>query len=99
MVNRLNALNEYYKKLGFAEVYLSIIPNPVTILYPNYGGYKYNNLIPRIESNPKLKMKCISVYDDFKNSKYQVYQNSDTHWCFNGLNLWLNKFSDTLQKY
>jgi lysophospholipase L1-like esterase len=99
LVDRLNSFYFEYKKKGFDEVYLSIIPNPVTILYPNYKGFKYNNLIPRLQQNKKLEIKLIDVFQDFKNSPFQIYQNSDTHWNTNGRNLWLNKINEELSKY
>ena len=45
LVNNINATREEYLKAGIDEVYLSIIPNKVSILSPEMG--KYNHLIDR----------------------------------------------------
>jgi hypothetical protein len=99
LIERLNRLESHYRACGFKEIYLSIIPNPVTVLYPLYKGFKYNQLIPRIEHNSKLKMKVVDVYDDFKVAQYPIYQFSDTHWNQNGANIWLNNLNGILSKY
>jgi hypothetical protein len=91
----LNKVYDHYKQLGFDEVYLSIIPNPATILYPNYKGLQYNQLIPKIENDPSLKLKVFDIYQLFKNSpdKDKIYQHSDTHWTKFGSQFWLNEFN------
>jgi hypothetical protein len=98
-INKLNRLASHYRACGFKEIYLSIIPNPVTILYPQYEGFEYNNLIPRIEHDSRLKMKVVDVYDDFKVAKNPIYQFSDTHWNRNGVNIWLNNLNAILSEY
>src|SRR5450631_2364144 len=62
MFFNLNATCAYYKADGFDEVYLSIIPNPVTILQPLH----YNGLIPQLQQPDSLKcMHIIDMYDPF----------------------------------
>jgi hypothetical protein len=99
LINKLNRLESHYRACGFKEIYLSIIPNPVTILYPQYEGFEYNELIPRIEHNTKLKMKVVDVYNDFKVAQNPIYQFSDTHWNRNGDNIWLNNLNSILSEY
>lgn len=99
IVNNLNQIYFHYKKLGFTEIYLSLVPNPVTILYPDYNNYRYNQLIPRIENSPLLKMPFIDIYSDFKKSKIPLYRVSDTHWNRSGFNLWVNKVNSILSLY
>ena len=99
IINRLNQVYYQYKKMGFDEIYLSVIPNPVSVLYPHINNYNYNNLISRIENNNKLQMPFIDVSSDLKNAQFPVYQISDTHWNYNGFNLWLNKVNDVLNRY
>lgn len=98
LITGLNKVYDHYKKLGFDEIYLSIIPNPATILYPNYKGLKYNQLIPKIETNPALKLKVFDIYQAFKNSpeKDKIFQHSDTHWTKFGSQLWTNEFNKTM---
>ncbi len=98
-IKNLNAVYDHYKKFGFTEVYLSIIPNPVSVFEPTYKGMNYNGLIPRIEKHPNLKMKAISVYNEFKDAPERFYQPSDTHWNTEGLKAWLEKFNGILASY
>jgi hypothetical protein len=97
IVSSLNYVYNYYKSAGFDEVYLSIIPNPVIILYPQLG--KYNELIHRIQNNQNLKIPIIDVYNVFKATSKQIYFKSDTHWNNNGFDLWLNEFNKRLEPY
>jgi hypothetical protein len=100
IINNLNNIYSHYKNLGFTEVYFSLIPNPVTILYPNlYKRYSYNQLIPRIQNSSSLKMPFIDIYSDFKKTQVPIYRVSDTHWNRNGFNLWLNKVNEVLSGY
>lgn len=98
MVNRLNAIYFHYKQMGFKEVYFSMIPNPVTILYPNFNGYQYNQLIPRIQDHAALKIPIIDIYSDFKNAPFPIYQKSDSHWNMDGAFIWLNKLNNILRR-
>lgn len=95
IVTGLNKVYDHYKQLGFDEIYLAIIPNPVTILYPEYKNFKYNQLIPRIQNNPGLKLTVFDSYRLFKNSpeKEKLYKHSDTHWTAFGKQLWLRQFN------
>ncbi len=91
-VQTLNTIYDHYKADGFDEVYISIIPNPATIVQPK----GYNNMIPRIEQSPNLKMKVVSVYDAYRNATNIVYRRGDTHWNNNGLQIWLQKVNEML---
>ncbi|AHJ97839.1 hypothetical protein [Hymenobacter swuensis] len=83
LVKNFNQVYNHYKRAGFDEVYLAIMPNPVTVLEPELG--KYNNLIPRIQQNPALQMPVIDVYTKFQRMKEQpIYARSDTHWTKTG---------------
>jgi hypothetical protein len=96
-VTKLNAIYDHYKHMGFTQVYLSIIPNPVSILYPEYNGYKYNQLLQRIQNHHSLKMPTIDVFSDFKNADFPIYRKSDSHWNKDGAFLWLNKLNQRLR--
>jgi len=93
----LNAYREHYKAEGFDEVYLSIIPNPVTILQPG----QYNNLIPLLQQQDSVKgMHIIDMYSIFKKDPDpgRLFRLGDTHWNFTGLQIWLNDVNDELRK-
>lgn len=94
MIYNLNKIYDHYKQDGFEEVYLSIIPNPATIVQPQ----GYNKLIPAIEQHPGLKMKTISVYELYQKSGSKIYRPGDTHWNNEGLQLWLKQVNDMLRK-
>ena len=93
-VINLNEAREKYLKFGFDEVYLSIIPNKVSILSPNLGTY--NHLIERIQSDPRLQIPLISTYSIFKKYPQKYYLKSDTHWTCEGREIWLDKVNKIL---
>jgi len=86
LVNNFNTIYDRYKAEGFRDVYLAIIPNPATIMQPA----RYNNLIPLIQTDKRLRMKIIDAYTAFKNSPKLLYQPGDTHWNNAGRQLWLD---------
>ena len=81
-------------KAGFDEVYLSIIPNKVSILSPDMG--KYNQLIERVQSDLNLKIPVIDTYSDFKKNPTKYYLKSDSHWTCEGRDIWLDKVNNIL---
>jgi hypothetical protein len=98
IVSRLNKIYDQKKALGFDEVYFTMIPNPVSILYPHFNDLEYNQLITRIQTSKELRIPVIDIYQDLKSSKKIVYHRSDTHWNIDGAFMWLNKFNLALQK-
>ncbi|MFD2569121.1 hypothetical protein ACFSUS_00660 [Spirosoma soli] len=88
LVDSVNAVAARYKKLGFDEVYLSIIPNKATILEPNRDVY--NHLIERVQQHPTLRVPTIDTYDAFRKASSSPYLISDTHWTCDGRAIWLN---------
>lgn len=92
LVNNFNAIYGHYKQNGFSEVYLSIIPNSATVMQPQ----GYNNLIPLIQNDARLKMKIIDAYTNFKNSPETLYQPGDTHWNNKGKQLWIDLINEKL---
>lgn len=87
LVDSVNATETYYKSLGFDDVYLSIIPNKVTIVEPQRG--RYNHLIERVQNNPNLRVSTINVYDAYKQAPVSPYLTGDTHWTCAGRATWL----------
>ena len=94
IVDVMNNIYEHYRAGGFAEVYVSIIPNSPTIMQPE----GYNNLIPMVQNDPRLKMKVIDIYTVFKNSKDVYYLPGDTHWNHNGKQRWLDLVNEQVLK-
>ncbi|PWK25236.1 hypothetical protein LV89_02862 [Arcicella aurantiaca] len=95
-VLNINETREAYLKAGFDEVYLSVIPNKVSILSPELG--KYNHLIERIETDKRLQIPIIDTYKDFKKSPDKIYLKSDTHWSCAGRDIWLEKVNKIIKK-
>ena len=98
IVSRLNRICDNAKKTGFNNVYLSIIPNPISILEPHFNNLTYNNLVQKIQNDPNLRIPYINLLDDFSNQKQNVYAVSDSHWNYTGAKIWLNKFNAELKK-
>ena len=94
LINHLNETRKKYLKVGFNEVYLSIIPNKVSILSPNLGTY--NHLIERIQNDPRLQMPLIDTYSIFRKYPQKYYLKSDTHWSCEGRDIWLDKVNKIL---
>ena len=94
LVNNFNLISGYYRKSGFADVYLSIIPNPATIAQPQ----GYNDFIPLLQNDPRLHMKVIDIYSVFKNNPGEWYLPGDTHWYNKGKQAWLDVVNNVLVK-
>ncbi len=93
LVDSINATADYYKGLGFDEVYLALIPNKVTIVEPDRSTY--NQLIPRIQDNPNLRVPAINVYDAYRRAFVSPYLTGDTHWTCAGRATWLGLVWET----
>lgn len=91
-----NQTRQTYLTAGFDEVYLSVIPNKVSILSPDLGNY--NHLIERIQADKRLQTPIIDTYSDFRKSPEKIYLKSDTHWSCAGRDIWLEKVNKILKK-
>lgn len=95
-IDRLNEIYTYYRDNGFDEIYLTLIPSTVTIVQPD----GYNNLIPKIQNHPKLKMKFFDVYSYFKTQPPKKYfYIGDTHWNREGRQIWLDMVNKKLEEW
>lgn len=95
-VKNINDSYTHYKSMGFDEVYLSIIPNKVTILAPNLGDY--NHVLERIQNHPNLKVNYFDAYSIFKKQPQNIFSKSDTHWNCNGSTIWQSIVNETINK-
>ncbi|WP_373511942.1 hypothetical protein [Persicitalea sp.] len=89
LVAVINFNKKYLKKLGFDDVWFSIIPNKATVLMPTYGTY--NRIIDRISRHPKLMVPNIGVMNEFRKMKQNAYLIGDSHWSCAGQRIWLEK--------
>jgi len=94
IVKILNTVYKHYRNNGFTEVILSVIPNPVSVIFPSYK--KYNDIIRRVQNHSGLVMPMLNIYDKLKSAPCKVYYNSDSHWNKNGFTIWLNEFNKYL---
>jgi len=91
----INKVHDLYQSKGFDEIYLAIIPNPVTIINPTLSNY--NELIPTIQKVDTLRMKIFDIYSIFKQHPSAFYAKSDSHWNSAGLQRWLDEFNERLK--
>jgi len=97
MIANIHAIHDHYMAEGFDEVYLSLIPNPVTILQPLH----YNGLIPELQKAAQLKdVPVIDVYRIFSKDANpgRLFRIGDTHWSNQGIQLWLDAVNGELRK-
>lgn len=96
MITNLNASRDFADSLGFNNVILSIIPNKVSVLSPDYG--RYNNVIGKVYNHPKLAIPYIDVLADFRHMGRAAYLKGDSHWTCEGQTLWLNKINALINR-
>lgn len=90
---RINDASNYYKSIGFKQVFLAIIPNPVSV----YDEHRmpYNHLTERIEQTTSLPV--ISVYNRIKKDKRNLFYVSDAHWNPLGFDIWVMQANSVLK--
>ncbi|MEO6287641.1 MAG: hypothetical protein ABIO93_29890 [Dyadobacter sp.] len=86
VVTNMNIIRNYYRGVGFKEVYFCFIPNKVTVCEPD--RFVYNNQISRIEMHPKLEVPVLSIQDTLRKHP-EWFHKSDGHWNVQGKRLWL----------
>lgn len=96
MITNLNKSKAIAHKLGFDHVILSVIPNKVSVLMPEYG--QYNNLISRVYAQPTLAVPYIDVLPDFRKLKEKAYLKGDSHWTCQAQDIWLAKTNAMIKK-
>ncbi len=97
MFRILNLTCAYYKADGFDEVYMSLIPNPASVLQPQH----YNGLIPALQQADSLKcMDIIDIYTPFTREPNpgKLFRLGDSHWSNDGIQVWLNTVNAELRK-
>jgi hypothetical protein len=58
--------------------------------------FAYNQLIPKIQKHPDLKMPVIDIYSIFKQHPIGVFAKNETHWTNEGMQLWIDEVNRTL---
>jgi hypothetical protein len=93
IVNDLAADQKRYIALGFKKVFLSLIPNAVSVY--DQQRLPYNHLVERIEN--KTGIPAIPVYRIFKNDNRNLYSRSDAHWNPIGFEIWVNETNKAIK--
>ncbi|MFA6246605.1 MAG: hypothetical protein WC615_06670 [Mucilaginibacter sp.] len=87
--HNLQTAKLYYQSIGFKKVFLSVIPNPVSIY--DAEQMPYNHLLERVEK--KTDLSVISIYHNFKTEKRNLFYRSDSHWNPLGLDIWVHEMN------
>ncbi|WP_214073508.1 hypothetical protein [Mucilaginibacter sp. dw_454] len=82
---KLAAADSYYQSIGFKGVFLSIIPNAVSVYDRN--RMTYNNLLTRVET--KTTVPVISIDSAFRQDHRNLFYKSDAHWNPAGFDEWV----------
>lgn len=96
LVNNVNTTYALYRKIGFDEVYLSIIPNKTSILGQDLGVY--NHLVQRIQSHPALQMPHIDMLKPLQKGGEKLFDKGDSHWNCEGKQIWINEVNRLVVK-
>lgn len=94
IISNLNTLYSYYMHYGFKKVYLTAIPNTISILEPA----RYNKLIPLVQGDKRLKMEIIDVYSVFMQSKEELFFHGDPHWNNTGKQIFIDLVSAKMKE-
>ena len=88
----LGIARDYYRSIGFKNIFLSIIPNAVSVY--DEKRMHYNHLLEHIEQHSP--MPVISVMDIFITDKRNLFYRSDAHWNPVGLDIWVSQTDKVL---
>jgi hypothetical protein len=86
-------ITQYYRSMGFDEVYFVFVPNKVSICSPN--DLPYNHQIERIQLQQNSSFKIIDIYSDMVNH-HEFYHKGDGHWNKKGMALFVEKINNAL---
>jgi hypothetical protein len=96
MVANVDSTITAYKKLGFQQVIVSIVPSKASILAPTDGVY--NHLIERFEAKVKGKFPIVNIYNEYTQNRSKVFAINDTHWTCFGKNIWVKNTTDLVNE-
>ncbi len=94
LAENINAIYSKLKAKGFSEVFLSIVPNKVSVEDPAAG--RYNHLIERLQQTEALVMPSIDAYTPMKAAAGPLYYSGDTHWNCEGRRIWVKALTQAL---
>lgn len=94
--NRLNAINDFFVKKGFDEVWLCIAPNPVRIL--NTEGKTPNKMFEYLTNSKTLRLKFLNLLPELSRKSENNFYKSDSHWNANGATIYRDLINKELLK-
>ncbi len=94
LTHNLEKAGSYYRSIGFKDVYLSVVPNPVSVY--DYKRMPYNHLLQRVEG--QIHLKTISLYNTFRAAPQNMYYLSDSHWNPLGFEKWVGQANNFFEK-
>ena len=97
IAGNLGRMNQYYRRAGFDTVLIALVPNPISVIDPNYKGRTYNELLPRLESDVS-GLGVVSVYGKFQLGKESLFRKGDSHWNLAGEKIWLSALNQNLDQ-
>jgi hypothetical protein len=89
IARNIQSLRQYYLNRGFQEVWLALIPNPASILVPEWAGQPYNQVLGRLERRFPDSV-VVSVENAFRKTQLPVFRKGDSHWNLHGAGLWMD---------
>ncbi|UOE48319.1 hypothetical protein MTO98_28320 [Mucilaginibacter sp. SMC90] len=92
ITRNLGIARDYYLDIGFKKVFLSVIPNPVSVY--DDKRMRYNHLLERVEQ--KTDLPVLSLYKTFRSDKRNLFYRSDSHWNPLGFDIWINEANKVL---
>jgi hypothetical protein len=95
IARNLGRINEYYRQAGFDTVLIALVPNPISVIDPEYKGRTYNQVLPRIEKSV-VGLGVVSVFDEFTKGKERLFRRGDSHWNLAGEKIWLSTLNQKL---
>lgn len=94
-VKNSEEITQFYKNMGFDDVYFAFVPNKVSIIAPNDD--KYNHQIERLQKYHSASFKTIDIYSALVGHP-EFYHKGDGHWNNKGLALFVEKVNTLLKK-
>jgi hypothetical protein len=95
IAKNIQTLRTYFLEQGFDQVWLAFVPNPASVLLPEWAGQPYNQVLRRLERRFPDSV-VVGVENAFLNSRQPVFRRGDSHWNLHGAGLWVDALNRKL---
>jgi hypothetical protein len=101
LAEHMALIRQHYMRLGFQDVWFSIIPNTATLNDSLHNSrLPCNGFIYRMKAKAdRLSVPCIDVYPDFRKNPSAMYKHGDSHWSNQGKQLWIDRVGEKLEGF